>query len=95
MKKIGTIISIVVGLFAITGAIWTVDSTYTRARDFCILESKFDYSQLSQRARDLQRRMWDLQGHYGEEKAKSLQEFKELKQEREFVLEKMRKINAK
>ena len=97
MKRIAAYVSLSVGLIAIIGALWTVDATYTRAARTDLLEiqvvaanRRIDRGEMEQTARDLRRRMWDLQGHYGEDKAKSLREYKELEQERDKILRRLK-----
>jgi hypothetical protein len=91
MKKIATIVGVIVGLFSIVGGIWAVDSTYTRDTEFCQLRQQFNYQMMSQRARELQVRMWDLERQYGDAKARSLREYKQLRQERQMILRELQR----
>ena len=76
----------VVGVFAIVGGLFAADSVYVRATDFCQLEKRVERKIAEDKAFDLRRRQWQLQLHYGEEKAKQMPEYKELENEREKVL---------
>ena len=91
MKSISVYITAVVGLMAIIGALWTVDSTYTRAERTDQIEQRLDRKIAEDKAFDLRRRQWALQEHYGEVKAKAMQEYKELENEREKILRGLKK----
>jgi len=94
MRKpsVQNIVSVIATIFVLIGGLWAFDATCTRAEKFCELEQRVDRRFLSDDARDLQRRMWDLQRFYGEEKAQTLTEYKELQNERESIL---RNLDAK
>mgnify|MGYP005637423745 CR=1 FL=1 len=97
--KLPVIISSVVGIFALIGGLYAFDCNYTRAedhnnlhKDHAQLENRFERQLLQDDARNLQRRMWDMQREYGDVRAKKSQEYKEVKSEREMI---MIKLNQK
>ena len=60
MRKIATIISILVGLTVITGAIFAVDNRYALKTKLTQLEIRFELSKKIDRKYALQQRTWDL-----------------------------------
>jgi len=89
--KMSVVISSIVGVFAILGGLYTFDATYARDAKVCQIEQRLNKKILSDDARDIQRRQWDMQRHYGEEKAKTLQEWKELESQRQMIMEELRR----
>jgi hypothetical protein len=96
--KLPVIISSVVGIFALIGGLYAFDCTYTRAEDHKNLhqehnqlESRFERQLLQDDARNLQRRMWDMQREYGDLAAQKSQEYKEVKSEREMIMLKLQR----
>ena len=88
--KIVTTISATAGVFAILGGLWAFDCTYTRAEKTHQIEQRLDRKILMDDARDLRRRQWDLERYMGQEKAKQTREYKELENEREEILRRLR-----
>jgi hypothetical protein len=84
--KLPAVISCVVGIFAIIGGLYAFDCTYARDDKVFKIEQRLDRKILSDDVRDLQRRQWDLQRHYGEDAAKKKQEWKELENRRQMIL---------
>jgi hypothetical protein len=91
--KLPVIISSVVGIFALIGGLYAFDCTYTRAEDHKNLhiehnqlESRFERQLLQDDARNLQRRLWDMQREYGDVAAKKSQEYKEVKNDWDLIM---------
>jgi len=84
--KLTAVISATVGLFAIVGGLYAFDCNYTRASDHKQLERRVDRREMYEDARELQKRQWDLQKHYGEDKGRKTQEYKELEAQRQRIL---------
>ena len=89
--KIPVIISSVVGLFAIVGGLYSLDNTYARSDQLCRIEQSLDRKILSDDARNVQRRQWELLRHYGEQEGRKLQEYKELENERQRILRELQR----
>lgn len=91
LKKIPMIVSILIGICMLVGAMWAFDSTYTRASYTQYVEAKADRRFLAIDAKELRNRMWQLQKFYGEEEAKRLEEYKELEYERDLLLKELQR----
>ena len=97
MKKTSMIITIIIGVFALLGGLWGFDRSYTRAErtdkieiQLVRAEQKIERKILEDDARDLRRRMWDLERYYTPDKAKGLREYQELDNEREEILRRLK-----
>jgi len=86
MKKVALIVTMIVGGFSIIGGLWAFDCTYTRAGDHRQLKQRFERRLLMDDARDLERRMWDLERYYGRDKAQQSREYQEIKSRRDMML---------
>ena len=97
MKKTSMIITIIIGIFTFVGGLWVFDKSYTRAErtdkieiQLVRAEQKIERKILEDEARDLRRRMWDLERYYTPDKAKGLREYQELDNEREEILRRLK-----
>jgi len=65
MKRINLILSIIVALIAISGAIYAFDCRYAKDARLTQIEARLNLKILKDRAHALQERMWALERHYG------------------------------
>ena len=86
MKKMVLAVSLIVGGFSLIGGLWAFDCTYTRAEDHRQLKQRIDRRLLMDDARDLERRMWDMERYYTPAKAQQMREYQEIKSRRDMML---------
>ena len=91
MKKMVLVVSLIVGGFSIVGGLWAFDCTYTRAGDHRQLKQRFERRLLMDDARDLERRMWDMERFYGPAKAQQMREYQEIKSRRDMMLRELQR----
>ena len=91
MKRIALIVTLIVGGFSIIGGLWAFDCTYTRAGDHRQLKQRFERRLLMDDARDLERRMWDLERYMGRDKARNSREYQEIKSRRDMMLRELQR----
>jgi hypothetical protein len=84
--KVTTVVTTIVGAFAIIGGLYSLDATYARSEQLCKVEQRLDRKILMDEARATQRRQWDILRYHGEEDGRKLREFKELEQQRQMIL---------
>ena len=89
--KLPVIISSVVGLIAIVGGLYAFDCTYTRAEDHRQLKTRFERRLLMDDARDLERRMWDMERYMGRDIAQNSREYQEIKSRRDMMLRQLQR----
>jgi len=93
MKKI-TITTILGGALifgGIVGGVITAEDRYAKCIELAQVKQTVQEIRLEIYAKDLRRRMWDLERFYGPQKARNLREYRELEAERERILRKLQK----
>lgn len=64
MKKIYTIIGIILGIFAIMGAIYKFDYCKVNRNAFAMYQVKTDVQFLEIQRRNIRQRLWDIESRY-------------------------------
>jgi hypothetical protein len=98
MMKIQTSLGIIVALGTIAGGLIAVDSHYAKSSEIeevstyiCRIEKRLDEKIQTDRANSLQERLWRLEDRYSPDKAKTTDEYRRLKLEREEIIRKQKK----
>jgi hypothetical protein len=89
--KLPVLISATAVLCTLAGGMYALDRTYARSDKVCQVERRLDRKILSDDARDLQRRQWDILRYHGEDKGRNLREYRELEQQRQMILRELNK----
>lgn len=96
VKKYKALLAVVITLISLSGAIMAVETRYAKAKDQKQIRVDLDYYVLSQRAQELQRRMWELEDRYKCQEQQMPEDAKrahrEYRLEREEILRKIEMI---
>jgi hypothetical protein len=98
MMKIQTVLGTIVVLGTIAGGLITVDSHYAKSFEVAEvsayvnrIEERLDEKIQADRANSLQERMWRLEDRHSQDKAKTMDEYRRLEQEREEIIRKQKR----
>ena len=96
LKRIGLIITIIIGIGTVVGIGAKLDGRWAKAEDVKQLEKRLDQKILEDRADNLRSRMWKLEDRYGVVMPpEAREEHRELGAEREKVIRELDKLNGK
>ena len=96
MSDIKKNLEIIIALFVVIGGIWGATEFFAKADDLKLVEFRLDKKIQSDRAADVQKRMWMLEEHYKDMNLPTVpqpvkEEYKCLKLELQEVKEKIKK----
>ena len=90
-KKVATALGVIAVLSGFAGGVVAFEARYAKNMELAQVKQTVQQMKLDTYARNLQVRMWDLERYYGIDKAKNLREYKELKADREKILQKLQR----